>query len=197
MIKKLLCVAVLAFLAAGAAALEPQKAPDCGRQEALKAKNRKILVVYYSLTGNTKKVAEDIAAATGADTEGLTENKKRTGFFGFIGACAAAARGKLTEIGPVKRDPLKYDLVVIGTPIWAHKVTPAVRTYVTEKKGSFKNIAVFATSGGTSPDKAFETIHEITGMDPVASAGFIEKDLKQENERHYQEKLAVFVSELE
>lgn len=47
-------------------------------------KSRNILVVYYSRTGATRKVAEYITKQLGADMEEIIDMKKRSGIWGFL-----------------------------------------------------------------------------------------------------------------
>jgi len=124
----------------------------------------KKLVVYFSQTGNTKRVAEIIAKEEKADVEEIKEVKKRyTGFGWMITAGAAAARKKKSEIREVEYDPNDYDLIYIGTPVWAGKMVPALRTYLNENKMNEKKIALFSTSGGGKPGGTFESIKELVG----------------------------------
>ena len=105
----------------------------------------KSLVVYYSRTGTTKFVAETIAAELGSDIEEIVDLKNREGRLNYMGAAGDASRGKETKIGSIKRVPSDYDLIVIGSPIWAWSPTPAIRTYVKNNNLSGKNVALFFT----------------------------------------------------
>ncbi len=58
----------------------------------------KSLVVYYTRTGNTKFVAETIAAELVSDMEEVVDLKKREGTLGYMSASKDATGGKLTEI---------------------------------------------------------------------------------------------------
>lgn len=158
--------------------------------------SKKVLVVYYSRTGNTKKVAEDIARATKADVEQLIDKKDRSGAGGYIIAGKDAARENLADIEPVKNDPMKYDLVVLGTPVWAWNMAPALRTYITNNKAAFKNVALFTTAGATKPDKIVNKMETLAGKKSIATAGFFESDLKEKNHAGYEEKLNVFIERL-
>jgi flavodoxin len=105
----------------------------------------KSLVVYYSRTGKTRWAAETIAATLCADLEEVVDLKKRGGPIGWIGGGKDATRKSLTEIAPAKRNPADYDLVVIGTPIWAWSPTPAIRTYLAQNDLAAKKVALFYT----------------------------------------------------
>jgi flavodoxin len=117
----------------------------------------KCLVVYYSRTGKTRFVAETIASQLGADLEEIVDQKKRGSSLGWIMAGKDAARKSLTEISPATKPPQDYDLIVIGTPIWAWSPTPAVRTYIKQNSLSGKKVALFYTSDGDIRQAAQKT----------------------------------------
>ena len=56
-----------------------------------------------------------------------------------------ASRKSLTEIAPTQKAPVDYDLVVLGTPIWAWAPTPAIRTYISKNSLAGKKVALFYT----------------------------------------------------
>jgi flavodoxin len=120
----------------------------------------KSLVVYYTRTGKTKFVAEAIAAQLGADMEEIVDLKKRGGAIGWINGGKDASRKSLTEIAPTQKAPTDYDLLVIGTPIWAWAPTPAFRTYVSKNSIAGKKVALFYTFD-SDPKGASAKIHEI------------------------------------
>ena len=105
----------------------------------------KSLVIYYTRTGKTKSVAEAIASQLGADIEEVVDLKKRQGKIGWIMGGKDATRKSLTDIALIKKAPADYDLMVIGTPIWAWSPTPALRTYISQNDLSGKNVALFYT----------------------------------------------------
>jgi flavodoxin len=117
----------------------------------------KSLVVYYTRTGNARFVAETIAAEIGADVEEVIDLKKRTGALAYLSGGADARRGKETEIAPTKKSPAEYDLIIVGTPVWAGRPAPAILTYLKKHDFSDKKVAVFFTQGGKKPQAVDET----------------------------------------
>ena len=115
----------------------------------------KSLVVYYTRTGNAKFVAETIAAELGSDLEEIVDLKKRAGKLGWLSAGRDSTQEKETQIAPTKLAPADYDLIVIGTPIWAWKPTPAIRTYIAKNDLSGKKVALFLTMD-SDPKQAVE-----------------------------------------
>jgi flavodoxin len=144
----------------------------------------KSLVVYYTRTGKTKFVAEAIASQLGADLEEVVDLKKRQGALGWIASGKDATLKSLTEIAPTNKATNDYDLLIIGTPIWAWTLTPAIRTYIAQNDLSGKKVALFYTFD-SDPKHAAEKTREllpnaiIVSELPLASPG---KD-KQEAEK--------------
>lgn len=141
----------------------------------------KILVVYYSRTGTTKRLAVFLAEKFGAETEEIKDTVKRAGLIGYIFAGRDAARRRLTKLEPIKNDPAEFDLVVIGTPIWGWNMSTPIRTFITEQKDKFKQVAFFCTMGGSGDGKAFKEIGEIVGKKPVAVLGLKTKEVVSGN----------------
>jgi len=123
----------------------------------------KTLVVYYSRTGNTKKVAEIIANKLEADIDEIIDTKERKGFIGAITSLKDSF-GAETDIA-FKKDPSKYDLVIIGTPIWMYTITPAVKAYLKRK---FKKVAFFCTCNSDRRIDAFKDMEKLVGR-PIAT----------------------------
>src|SRR3989338_9021577 len=103
----------------------------------------KALVAYYSRTGKTRFVAEEIEKNIKADIEEIIDKKNRGGILGYIIAGYDAFRGKLTEINEIKHNINRYNLVYIGFPVWGGKPVPAIRTYLL--KAQPKKCALFCT----------------------------------------------------
>ena len=89
------------------------------------------LVVYFSFTGHTRKVAEDIADRLGAD---IAEIKVVEPYDGTYDEVVDQARG---EVESKKRPPIKalechfedYKTIIVGSPVWWHSFAPAVGTF--------------------------------------------------------------------
>jgi flavodoxin len=111
----------------------------------------KSLIVYYSRSGNSKFVAETVAAEIGADVEEIVDQKKRSGIGGWLSGGKDAKQGKETEIAATTKSPANYELIVVGTPVWASSITPAVRTYLKKNDLAGKKVAAFFAQSGDKP----------------------------------------------
>jgi flavodoxin len=152
------------------------------------------LVIYYSRDGHTKTVAEAIAAALQADCEAIRETQTRDGIKGWLTAGRDATLKKDTAIEPTKFDPQNYDLVIIGTPVWAFTMASGVRTWLMQHGKNLKRVAFFATMGGMGDKRAFQHMQELSGnITPIATASFIDKKIAA---NEHQSTLQEFIGKL-
>ena len=73
----------------------------------------KALVVYYSRTGTTKKVAEIIKTKLRCDIEEIITETKRAGLFGYMKCGFEAVFKKIPQIKTAETDPSDYDIIII------------------------------------------------------------------------------------
>ncbi len=153
----------------------------------------KTLIVFYSRTGITKKVAQKIAGELGADIEELIDKEKRAGAIGYIKSGRDAMQKKLAEIEGLRYDPAAYDLVIVGTPTWAAAMACAVRTYLTRYKSGIKQIAFYATHGSSGGEKAIKQMAELSGLTGRADLVVTSKEAASDN---YADKFTAFIEKL-
>jgi flavodoxin len=139
----------------------------------------KILVVFYSWTGHTGILARELAQtldATVARIEPLVDLGKDTGRLGM-----KALFGGTEAIAPVRSDLSGVDHLVIATPVWGFNLPPYTRQYLaglTNCAGKkFSVLAEMGGMGGKRVVKKARKILEAKGMQFVASAVTIEKDV--------------------
>jgi flavodoxin len=127
----------------------------------------KILIVYYSRTGTTKKVAEVIkeklgpACAGRCDIEEIISAKNRSGVIGYILSGKEATQKTPAEIKPTTKNPDDYDLIILGTPVWAWNISSPMRTYIMQNKEKFKKLSAFCTMGTNGDKRSFTEIENI------------------------------------
>lgn len=136
----------------------------------------KILVVYYSLSGHTRRVAERLARLLDASAVAITEPAPRRGLLGYGRSLLEAVRGRDAAIDPLPRDPTAYDLVIIGTPVWGWHLSSPVRAWARQWGGRMQQVAFFATMGGSGSDKAFEELRQLVGRKPLAEVALTERE---------------------
>jgi len=140
----------------------------------------KILIVYYSRTGVTKKVADTIREKLNADIEEMISIKDRSGIMGYIFCGKEATQKTLAEIKPITKNLSDYDLVVIGTPVWAWNISSPIRTFLENNKGKFKKLAAFCTMGGSGDEKSFAEMEKICNIKLGAKLSLKEKEVQSD-----------------
>ena len=154
---------------------------------------QKILVVYYSRTGFTQTVAEQLAQACQADLECIVDDLGRSRANGYARAALAAALHLESPIAPSRHAPRDYDLVVIGTPIWCWNVASPVRAYITRHRSAFRRVAFFCTMGGSGQAKVFRDLKVLCGRPAVATLSLRDDEITHRLHRH---RLAEFAASL-
>ncbi len=138
------------------------------------------LVVYFSRTGITHQVASSIASRAACDIERLQESRQRSGALGFLRSAWESLRGKMPPLMPVTQDPGDYELVILGTPVWAGHVSSPMRSYLHAHAGRFNRIAAFCTMGGTGGDKVLDEIAALAGKPLVARIALTDDEIRRE-----------------
>jgi flavodoxin len=154
---------------------------------------QKALVVFYSRTGTTRRIAEALAAALGCDCEAIVAAERYAGFFGVTRASIEAMWQRPARIAAAKLDPAAYDLVILGTPVWFWSVTSPMRAYLAANKNKLPQVAFFCTLGGRGSDSAFAQMQAAAGKPPRATAAFTTADAMT---ARFQPRLAAFVQAL-
>ncbi len=134
----------------------------------------KKLVVFYSLDGNTKMMAESVAAAAGADILELKPVKEitRNNFMKILVGGKQAWSKSEPELLPFDVKPEDYDIIFFGTPVWAWTYAPALRTYFRDHKPTGKKVALFYCHGG-GPRNFIEKFEEaVEGNEILGSIDF-------------------------
>jgi flavodoxin len=119
----------------------------------------KSLVVYYSLTGKTRLVAQAIAEALNAPLVEIMETKTRKfGPFTYLTGGFGAITNRGSKIDPIDVDLKQYQRVFIGSPIWGSRPVPAVNSFIYQTNFEGRDVIPFFSMGGTTPEKALANI---------------------------------------
>lgn len=151
---------------------------------------RSLLVVCYSRSGNTRRVAMDLSQRLDADIE-FIRDKQGAGILGQISGAWRAWRELPAPIGPLQHDPRGYGIVVVGTPVWAWRMTPEVRAYLNMAKGKLRKVAFFVTSGDTDVAQVVPALETVADCTAIAAMGWNTRELA--DKAVYEAKLTAFV----
>lgn len=121
---------------------------------------KKILIVYYSWSGNTRYIATQIKDMTGID---IFEIEPETAYPSVYKTVVDQAK---KEINEGYKPPLKskidniqqYDMILVGSPNWWSTVAPPVATFLSSHDFSGKTIAPFITHEGSRMGRSVSDI---------------------------------------
>ena len=140
---------------------DPEPAPEEGS----------VLVAYFSATGNTERVANAIAAATGGDLFELTPVEPYTD--ADLNWTDEDSRVVYEYENPDQRDTelvtyapdnwADYDVVFVGYPIWWYDAAWPVEGFVTENDFTGKTVIPFCTSSSSGIGESGERLAGLAG----------------------------------
>ena len=140
----------------------------------------KSLVAYYSRTNITKKLAEDIAGKIGADIEEIEPKVNYQGKIGYARGGKDAISEKIIDINAPKFDSEDYDVVYIGSPVWAGKASTPVISYMKQNEGKFKNVKFFLTAGSRGFESTLKQMEEYSKK-PLNTLTLTTKQVKKDD----------------
>jgi len=111
---------------------------------------KKMLIIYYSHTGNTKYIAEKIKEKTGGD---LFEIQTVRTYPSQYSALTEEAKREMQEgdLPALKKGPpnmSSYDLILVGGPVWWYTVATPVMSFLKQADFAGKKVSAFCTHEG-------------------------------------------------
>lgn len=156
--KKFLSILFTAFMAlsltacGGAAGQSADTLQNAQAKQAQpQTEGKKVLVAYFSHTGNTEKVAQVIQSKTGGDLFKIETATPYSNVYREV--TEVAKQEKADNARPALKntvsDMAQYDVVFVGYPIWWYTAPMAVATFADSYDFSGKTVITFCTSGGS------------------------------------------------
>lgn len=131
---------------------EPAKESETG-------KAGKILIVYYSHTGNTREVAQKIAEYTGGDLAEIRRAEEYEDL--YEEAEAEILDGAHPEIVLSADNLEEYDTIFVGYPLWWDEAPAMIGTFLGDHDFSGKTMVPFCTSASDEIDNSLHIFREL------------------------------------
>jgi len=131
----------------------------------------KTLVVYYSLSGRTKKAAIEKAEKEGADLLEVRKKKPYSVFTAFVLGARAAMTQKTVEIEEPNCDFTEYDKIILAAPIWGGFPAPPITTII-KMLPAGKEVEFLLTSGGGDSSKGATKTKELVTKQGCTVVGY-------------------------
>jgi flavodoxin len=141
-------------------------------------KNPRILLAFYSRSGGTWAVANQIRESLGCDVEEIVDRIDRRGLSGYVRSAVDATFHRPADLRPLTADPGDYDLVIVGTPVWNASVSAPVRTFL-ERAGRLHRVAFFLSHGGSGSARVFRQMERLSKTRPIATLAVRESAVRR------------------
>lgn len=155
--------------------------------------SKQTLVIYYSQTGNVKKLSKSVVELLQADVEELIDKSKWTGVDGFFRRAGRAIQKGLTSIEPIKYNPKDYKNIVIISPLWSATIAPAIRTYLTENKENINSISLLVLGKWSDSTQSEKEVRYSLKINVENVLGILDDELKQDE---YLNKIKLFTDKV-
>jgi hypothetical protein len=107
------------------------------------------IVLYFSYTGHTRKIAEKLAHTQGAELVEIHTKGRLGKLNAFLVQCPRAMMRKTAPIQPITQDLNNYDMITLAGPVWAAYPAPVFNAMI-KLLPAGKNVQLLLVSGGGS-----------------------------------------------
>jgi len=121
-----------------------------------------VLVVYFTRTGNSEKLAEQVGIKLHGEIDEIKSKVKYYGNFGFVRAGYRALTNKVDNI-EFKKDPSEYKILIIVSPIWASNIPAPVRAYIEENRKKIDKFGLIINGSMKENKKAYDNFVDLLG----------------------------------
>jgi flavodoxin len=138
------------------------------------------LVAYFSRSGVTESLATQLAAKLGASLEPVKPEASYAGRGGYMKAVLHSLFRRAPAVH-CEHVPANHSVVIIGSPIWAGRLSAPMRSYLRRFDGHVGHVAAFWVSGSGQDYSAVRSeIEQLTGQALLATASFSEREVRSE-----------------
>ena len=130
------------------------------------AKDSKVLITYFSASGTTKSLSQELATATGADLFEIEGAQPYTAEDVNLGNREARAFKEMAdkamrpELKESPKNLKKYDVVFIGFPIWGDAAPNIINTFIEQNDLKGKTVIIFSTSGSSNLTNSYNKLKQ-------------------------------------
>jgi flavodoxin len=138
-------------------------------------------VIFHSYSGVTRNLAQKIKNACGADLIEVMPKTSYNSLTVYVLGGYRALKGALDPMEQKKIDVARYDLILLGTPVWAGKPTPAANAAVAAIKGCEGKRVILLATCKSQPGHTLEILRKTCdkkGMSVIGEFVFTDADFK-------------------
>ncbi len=183
---------VLSLVACSNSSVSEEPVTEKVKEVQVEKSEEKIAVVYFSVTGNTKEVAEALSSELNADLfEIVPENAYTDEDINYTDdSCRAnqemndeAVRPEFKEIPEVEN----YSTIILGYPIWWGTAPRIIQTFLETYALENVNIYTFCTSGGSGVEQSIKDLQNFYPEKKIITGKRFSSSSKEEVKEYLQE----------
>lgn len=153
------------------------------KEEIAQKENKRILVAYFSYSGTTQSVAEQLSSRIGADLFEIAPAEEYSSL--YLRSNREIRREERPELSAEVENMEEYDIVFVGYPVWFHATPAPVNSFLESYDLTDKLIIPFCTSGGSDIDETMPTFLDsceglaVYGEKRISGSGQIDSWLEE------------------
>jgi hypothetical protein len=132
----------------------------------------KVLVVAYSYTGTSRRLAQLLAGLQQWTLAEVREVRPRSGVAGTWRCLMDSVFRRCPQIRYDGPNPGDFNAVVLVSPIWAYRLAGPMRSFVASQHASLRDVAVISVMGESGAPNAVAEVSRLTGRTPLMNAAF-------------------------
>lgn len=153
------------------------------KEEIAQKENKRILVAYFSYSGTTQSVAEQLSSRIGENLFEIAPAEEYSSL--YLRSNREIRRGERPELSAEVENMEEYDIVFVGYPVWFHATPVPVNSFLESYDLTDKLIIPFCTSGGSDIDETMPTFLDsceglaVYGEKRISGSGQIDSWLEE------------------
>jgi hypothetical protein len=129
----------------------------------------KVLIVVYSHTGSSTRVARMLSTACGWPLAEVVDAKPRAGAWGNLRCVADSLLRRSPPFRYDGPDPAQFGAVVLVSPIWVGRLAGPMRSFVVRHRTVLKRVAMVQVMGESGAEGAVVEVEHLLGRPTVAT----------------------------
>jgi hypothetical protein len=138
----------------------------------------KTLVIFYSYTGTSKRLAQLLGAQLGWQLGEVVEVRSRGGMVGMLRCMADSLLRRRPRIRYEGPNTKNFESVVLISPIWFYRLSGPMRSFVADRGADLRAVAVVSVMGAKGGSNAAAEIARLMGRDPLMAASFSAREVE-------------------
>lgn len=137
-----------------------------------------ILVVCYSCTGTTRRLAQLLCSHHGWPLGEIRDEHPRAGAGGTWRCFMDSMLRRHPPVRYAGPDPQDFHTVVLMSPIWVYRLAGPMRSFIASNRDALRRVAVISTMGSAGASNAVAEIAHVLGRPPILTDAFTTREIE-------------------